>query len=136
MTKGNTGPSPDRASLCVEACAGLPDLVLKAIAALGGMSQDAACRALTEHYELAEEGAKEAFGVVVIAKQQIEAKSREQQRTIDSQGSVICAFRTQRDTLLDAVRNLRDQKGRHNTETAYRRLMDAFAKVEAEKAKL
>ena len=33
--------------------------------------------------------------------------------------------------LLDAARNLRDVKGRHHSEQAYKRLMDVLAEMEA-----
>ena len=39
----------------------------------------------------------------------------------------------QRDELLAAAKNLRDVKGRYNTEIALKRLIETIAKVESEK---
>ena len=39
----------------------------------------------------------------------------------------------QRDELMEAAKNLRDVKGRYNTEIAMKRLIETIAKVESEK---
>lgn len=53
---------------------------------------------------LAEMGAKEAFGVVVIAKQHLEAECRVKQRTIFDQKDVIVTMRQQPNALMDACK--------------------------------
>lgn len=51
--------------------------------------------------------------------------------TVSEGKGVIRVLQRQRDGLLDAARNLRDVKGRHHSEQAFKALVEAIAKVEA-----
>ena len=55
-------------------------------------------------------------------------KANHEESTADEVRRVV----TQRDKLLSAAKNLRDVKGRHNSEIAMKRLIEAINEIEAE----
>lgn len=76
-------------------------------------ANEAAAELRNQHEEinqlkLAEVGAQEAFGVVVISKQHLESECRIKQSTIFSQQAVIVSMRQQRDELLAAMKETRE----------------------------
>ncbi len=82
---------------------------------------------------LAEEGAKEAYGVVVIGKQLAEAEIKKKQRAIFSQQEVIIKMRQQRNELLEALK-LADallRGANMNVKVVEQKVREAIEKAEA-----
>ena len=69
-----------------------------------------------ESLKLAEEAAKEVFGVVVQQKRELEAEGRELRRTISAQQEIIVKLNQQRDRLLTAARTARTTLERDSDE--------------------